>query len=96
MIKNSDLIYFGGLGQRNPQATLNSRVLTSQKAAAGTGSYPTKGEEIMGCLAQQNINEEDFIMNKESKLAEDILYQALTADLVTAYKSTAKSAGKAM
>lgn len=35
-------------------------------------------------------------MNKESKLEEDILHELLTTDLVTAYKSTAKSAGKAM
>lgn len=51
-IKCSILIYFGGLGQHNPQATLNSHVLTSQKAAAGTGSHSTKGEEILGCWVQ--------------------------------------------
>lgn len=51
-IKHSNVTYFGGFGQHNPQATLNSDVLTSQKAAAGTGNHPTKGEEILGCLVQ--------------------------------------------
>jgi len=74
---------------------LTLMLLTSQKAAAGTGSYPTKGEEILGCLVQQNINEDDIIMNRELKFAEDILCQLMTADVVTAYKSTAKSSGKA-